>query len=311
MSTPNNKAGRPSAGRTTGRSTTRTSGEGRVLHLKNPIDKNYLCAHICRCQAGSALRDALGREMKQRCTTAGVQIDEEAKGLRWRYKAEVGYNMRTNPPSPLMSAKDPHRPSRFPLGAASRIGLFKKDYEGRSQKGLLRIPDCIILKVSDAELAQMQATGVTNWERLIPVQRNIDTVVEIKFAGDELSPQQKIAYNRIAGPNRFRLLKASSCNCQERKQQTQEQTQSSPKPVNLGMPKSLAETLQGGVPPRRPQYGPELPEDEGIRLSDFLKSATVRDGILLVGTIALGIVLVPEAAALGGALLLINKAATQ
>jgi hypothetical protein len=55
-----------------------------------------------------------GQELKQRCVTARIWLDEEANQLVWRYKAEVGFNMKTNPPAPLMSRDQPNRPSRFP-----------------------------------------------------------------------------------------------------------------------------------------------------------------------------------------------------
>lgn len=325
MSTPSNKKmGKPASGHTTGRSTTRQSDEGQVLRLRNPIDKGYLCAHVCGCQSGTALRNALGHTLKQRCVTARIWTDEEANQLVWRYKAEVGYNMRTNPPAPLMSREQPNRPSRFPLGRAMQEGLLKRDLEGRPQKGLLRIPDCIVLNITGPELAAMRASGHIDWNRLKPIKPNIDTVVEIKFEGDRLSPEQKDDYKLIAGRDRFRLLEAWECNCKRQEQeqpqtQTDRQVVTTPVPLPRTEPKRLLERLRpssdGQAPaptPQRPQYGPEAQVGEGTTsLSTFLKSSTVTDGVILVGTIALGVVLAPEAAALGAALLLINKTATQ
>jgi hypothetical protein len=326
MSTPNNKkVGQSASNRTAGRSTTRKSDEGSVLRLRNPIDRGYLCAHVCGCQLGTTLRNSLGHTLKQRCVTARIWTDEEANQLVWRYKAEVGYNMRTNPPAPLMSREQPNRPSRFPLGRAMQEGLLKRDLEGRSQKGLLRIPDCIVLNITGPELAAMRASGHIDWNRLKPIKPNIDTVVEIKFEGDKLGPKQRDAYRKIAGPDRFRLLEARECNCKRQEQeqpqtQTDRQTVTTPVPLPRTEPKRLLDRLSpnasgGQAPaptPQRPQYGPEAQAEEGTSsLSTFLKSAAVTDGVILVGTIALGVVLAPEAAALGAALLLINKTATQ
>lgn len=102
--------------------------------------------------------------------------------------------MKTTPPKPLMSIEQPNRPSRFPLGRAMGEGLLKRDLEGRPQKGLLRIPDCIILKSTGVELASMRASGTIDWKRLIPVHENIETVLEIKFAGDKLGVRQQSDY---------------------------------------------------------------------------------------------------------------------
>jgi hypothetical protein len=99
----------PKSGRTVGRSNTGTSPEGRDLGLDDPVDKGYLCEHICECSSGTAIRGKSGQELKQRCVTARIWLDEEVNQLVWRYKAEVGFNMKTNPPAPLMS-RDLNRP---------------------------------------------------------------------------------------------------------------------------------------------------------------------------------------------------------
>lgn len=64
------------------------------------MDKGYLCEHICECSSGTAKRSKSGQELKQRCVTLGIWRDEEINQLVWRYKAEVGFNMRMNPPAP-------------------------------------------------------------------------------------------------------------------------------------------------------------------------------------------------------------------
>ena len=45
-------------------------------------------------------------------------------------------------------------------------GLLKRQLEGRPQKGLLRIPDCIVLKATGVELASMRAAGHIDWNVL-------------------------------------------------------------------------------------------------------------------------------------------------
>lgn len=206
-------------GRTVGRSTTRTSSTGKVIRLDDPLDKGYLCGKMCDCNFGTALVSKSGQILKQRCASARIWVDEEINQLVWRYKAEVGYSMKANPPAPLMSRKSPNRPSRFPLGEAIGQAVLKRTLEGKFQKGLLRIPDCIILKITGPELAAMRASGVIDWKRLIPIKANIETVVEMKFDGDRLSEQQRRAYRQIAGPENFRLLEMSDCDCGGKKRE--------------------------------------------------------------------------------------------
>jgi hypothetical protein len=309
----------PKPGRTVGRSATRTSSEGREVGLDDPVDKGYLCEHICECSTGTAIRSKSGQELKQRCVTARIWLDEEANQLVWRYKAEVGFNMKTNPPAPLMSRDQPNRPSRFPLGRAVGDGILKRDLEGRPQKGLLRIPDCIILKSTGPELATMRASGHIDWKRLIPIKTNIETVVEIKFEGDKLSPGQRDAYRRIAGPDRFRLLNANECECRTRRRRPAEEPVRVP--VTTPMKRESTEQRRWYQPappqptpapaprPVRPQYGPEVTQEEGSSMSSWLKAAGLAAGVVLVGVIAVA-ALPAEAVVAGVALLVVGRTAT-
>lgn len=302
--------------RPAGRSSTHTGPQGEVLTLTDPIDTGYLCAHICRCK-NTSLKDCEGRTLRQRCTTQGIWFDEEVNQLVWRYKAEVGYNMKVSPPAPLMSREQPNRPSRFPLGRAVCEGLLKRDFEGGPQKGLVRIPDCIILKVTGADLAAMRAAGTIDWSRLIPTQSNIDTVVEIKFDNDELKNEQLLSYRKIAGSvEKFRLLEAQDCDCGERPKPVTVPVRS---PVTTPMQRESTEMRRWYQPtppkpvpvpapqPVRPQYGPVTGKEEGTPLADHLKTAAVVAGCILVGIIA--VELIPVGAVVVGAARLIVIAA--
>jgi hypothetical protein len=251
------------------------------------------------CSGGTRLRDRLGRELKQRCTTVSIWDDEDKNQLVWRYKAEVGYSMKANPPAPLMSREQPNRASRFPLGRAMGDGLLKRQLEGRPQKGLLRIPDCIVLTATGAELASMRAAGHIDWKRLMPVQSNIETVVEIKFDGDELTNQQILAYRKIAGNvDRFRLLKAGACDCNYHRPDpvaapvrvpvTTPMKRESAVERRWYQPAPPAPMLVPAPQPVKPQYGPIVSREEGSPLADFLKS----NAVIAAGTIVVGILVI-------------------
>ena len=251
----------------------------------------------------------------------GIWADEEINQLVWRYKAEVGYNMTTNPPAPLMSIEQPNRPSRFPLGRAMGEGLLKRQLEGGPQKGLLRIPDCIILRSTGAELAAMRASGHIDWDRLIPVKRNIETVLEIKFDGDSLQDHQRKDYEKIAGLDRFRLLSISDCDCSLKRPTPA--TAPVRVPVTTPMKREPdaarrwyqlrpAQPEPAPAPqPQRPQYGPVGASGEHRTLSQVLKEHPVTaGGVMLVGAILLIIPATRAAIAAAGALLAVSGAAT-
>lgn len=299
-------------GRVVGRSKTGINKKGTPLRLDDPLDKGYLCQKICRCDKGTALVSKSGQTLKQRCVSASIWVDEELNQLVWRYKAEVGFNMRARPPAPLMSRAQPNRPSRFPLGAAIGQGVLKRTLEGKFQKGLLRIPDCIILKVTGPELAAMRAGGTIIWKRLIPTKNNIETVLEVKFPGDKLTQRQMVAYQRIAGADRFRLLEVNDCDCGGRKRE-QPTTQPVRAPVTTPMPHFEPLIFLPPFPPNypppqpvRPQYGPVVLAEESTALSSILKAVAVTGGVILVGVIVVAVL--PELA-VGAAVVAIGRTA--
>lgn len=279
------------------RSITHKGSHGKVVYLTNPLDRGYLCQKMCGCNTGTAIRNQLGHELKQRCTSVRIWADEEINQLVWRYKAEVGFSMKANPPKPLMSVEQPNRPSRFPLGRAMGEGLFKRELEGGPQKGLLRIPDCIVLNTTGAELAAMRAGGTIAWARLIPVKPNIEIVLEIKFAGDRLDGYQQKAYETIAGEERFRLLKTSDCNCGRKR--AEPATEPVRVPVTTPMKRESEEPrrwyqlpppqpLPAPPPlPQLPQYGPIAMPDAHRTLATVLKENPGTTGVVLLGAILL------------------------
>lgn len=89
------------------------------------------------------------------------------------------------------------------------------------QKGMLRIPNLTILKVTRTEIAAMRATGKIDWSRFIHVQRNIEKIVEIKCPCNRLSRGQIRDYPIISGEDAFVLLELSACDCKQKRRQPQ------------------------------------------------------------------------------------------
>lgn len=200
----------------TSSSTTKPETNGKVIQLEPGKEKDYLCAHICFAKK-NPIKGKIGQVLNQRACTYAIWKQEEANELIWRYKAEVGYRMRDRIPTPIMSEENPKRASRFPLGVATREGIFKLSEIEKSAVGRLKIPDMVILNVTDQELVHMRVQGKADWNKLIPVQQNISKVVEIKFGKDELSTDQLKSYIRIAGgEKKFKLLEDTDCSCEFR-----------------------------------------------------------------------------------------------
>jgi hypothetical protein len=291
-------------GRRVGRSVTNTSSNGRNVALSDSVDKTYICQKLCDCNEKTDIVDKLGRKLKQRCVTTRIRRDEEFIGqFAWRYKAEVGYFM-SRPPKPLMSKENPVRASHFPIGRAIGDALPLRDLEGRWQKGMVRIPDITVLKISGVEIEAMRASGNIDWDRFIPVQRNIHSIIEIKFPGDKLSRGQLRDYPKIAGDGEFIVMTMNDCNCEEskRRKPVKEPVRV---PVTTPMKRETEEVSSWRViplkpqlvpvpTPRNPQYGPIAQAgSHALPLSDWLKqksrSLPKAAEYLAVGILAIGI----------------------
>ncbi|WP_161634070.1 VRR-NUC domain-containing protein [Sulfitobacter noctilucae] len=117
-----------------------------------------------------------------------------------RFKPEVSYNMRTNPPTPLMErsifGNDTTDAIDWTRGGIehikNRIGQDGTPY----QTGDARRPDVIIVRDPESP----------------PVQTNITRVVEFKFPGDSFSDEQRANYQRIGGMPPLEL-NVEECDC--------------------------------------------------------------------------------------------------
>jgi hypothetical protein len=242
-----------------------------VVPLANPLDKGYLCGKCCPALL-EPLTNRQGYPMYQRTVTRSIWADNRLKKQYWRYKGEVGYDMTKEPPAPIMSASEETRPSTFPLSALQSINraaqaateaaadaagdpLSRRDLEAAGGKRL-RIPDVIVLKCLPALLDELKA-GTADIRHFIPVQQNIERIVEIKSDGDFLDELQAVAYKDIAGRAEFNQLQPEhpdpdlGCQCREKRRQRQP----APAPIPLNVPERMPAKRVGPV---QPEPLPEL-----------------------------------------------------
>lgn len=74
---------------------------------------------------------------------------------------------------PIMSPKKKQetRLSRFPLGRASKVNLVNKTNAKNNAIGRLRIPDCIVLHITDAKLIKLRMRSTGNFHKLMPMRQ--------------------------------------------------------------------------------------------------------------------------------------------
>jgi hypothetical protein len=221
----------------TKRTTTKPEATDVVMPVTDPIDLWYLCEKVTYANANPLSR-ADGVVMYQRVVTQLIRLDCDFFNYAFPYAGEVGYDMTQAPPAPIMSRKESHRPSQFPLSQyrAIKEGFLQKPFapwlevdkellslgeleegltpEDRADqprpfqggKGMFRIPDVI-------RMINFTLSGKPQFS-----QPNIYNVIEIKFAGDRLREEQVRDYRKIAGNrNNFRLLQTNMCDGSERR----------------------------------------------------------------------------------------------
>ncbi|MDR6497425.1 hypothetical protein J2785_000567 [Burkholderia ambifaria] len=268
--------------RTIGNSRTLPTARGKTIPVLPPDDTTYLCQRICRCDCEPVI-SSRGRKLKQRCVTVSIRNDCDSKEQVWKYKGEVGYNMVNNPPSPIMASLKKNQPLQFPLGVDTKalegaIDLAK--LTGRAQKGLLRIPDVVIVKnMRDFDLSQ----------------RNVEFVVEIKFPGDawqkrkpyQLGSQEEDYALIVGDRNRVKGLSTVGCACKPCKEPEKESaTKALPEKLTapdlsrrLSIIRRHNDDIDRGIAP-----GPKYPEP--TTLVDVLKTGATIIGGLTVAYVA-------------------------
>lgn len=166
-----------------------------------PADKKVLCALLCCCNANHGVSSS-GRNAYQACVSSTLGAAQSAMGGDSRFKPEVSFNMRANPPEPLMVPGMIYGQTTTPLEwgrDTQRIqNRINRDYPGVPPQGGTdtRRPDVVI--VNDPSRP--------------PTPDNIFRLVEMKFGSDTFSTPQRRAYNIIA-PGRVMELDAKECDC--------------------------------------------------------------------------------------------------
>lgn len=168
-----------------------------------PADKKVLCALLCCCAANPSPSASGATNRYQGCVSDTLNAAQSAMGGDSRFKPEVSFNMRANPPLPLMErgffgglSTTPIPPSQG--GFVRMNNRMNRDFPGVPPFGgtNTRRPDVVI--VNDPSRP--------------PTQDNIFRVVEMKFPNDPVRQDQLDLYRRIGG-RAPQVLDVDACDC--------------------------------------------------------------------------------------------------
>ncbi|PTW94989.1 hypothetical protein DBL07_19310 [Achromobacter mucicolens] len=244
-----------------------------MLPVTNPLDLWYLCEKARYASANPYRRSGDQTPMYQRTVALMIRADNELFEYRWPYCAEVGYDMTKTPPAPIMSKKQPHRPSSFPLSQYKRISsrLFPQYSSVEVVVDLLGLdeleemmpvplpPDAEHGTWQDVQVAPKSPMRIPDVVRVINhtiggarqySQPNLAGVIEMKFGGDSLTKEQKFAYEYIAGHSeKFRLLHTDRCNRTDRIQRREWMAAAQNEPVYKPVAQVMSLPLRDSADP--------------------------------------------------------------
>ncbi len=223
-----------------------TGGAGRTTEvglIKNlpPDEQAVLCGTYCNCERVGAA-NVRGHVRRQWC----VQMRLDAlnaqsmalTGVPTKYRPEQPYNMKANPPIPMMDDEAPLEPVS---NLRRWINQFwpggRKEYKAGA--GYIRRPDVVI--VNDPSQP--------------PNQSNLERVVEMKFFDDGYGPDQEDDYLRIAGqPSKFVPINPGDCECGSK--QSKQETSTAREPASQS-DRDLDDLF--GTERKTGPFGPMLP----------------------------------------------------
>ena len=144
-------------------------------------EQGVICDAMCSCKNARDLPDGTRGTTgpnRQQCVAKILWDHDRALSNQSTIKAEVPYDMSKAPPEPIMSRNDPTRPTHSkPAGSKS--------------------PDIVLV----------------NDPTKPPTQDNIKKIIEMKFPGDNMSPDQRLDYTTIAGGAPFEVWTLDRCGC--------------------------------------------------------------------------------------------------
>jgi len=255
------------------RGSTKPDASGQVLPVTNPLDLWYLCEKARYASANPYRRASDDAPMYQRTVALMIRADNELFEYRWPYCAEVGYDMTKTPPAPIMSKKQPHRPSSFPLSQYKRISSrqFPQYSSVEVVVDLLGLdelekmvpvplpPDVEEGIWQDIQVVQKSPMRIPDVVRIINhtmggepqySQPNLAGVIEMKFGKDSLSDEQRQAYEDIAGDSeKFRLLQTDRCDRADRHQRREWLTAAQNEPVYKPVSQVMSLPLRASADP--------------------------------------------------------------
>ncbi|KVQ97041.1 VRR-NUC domain-containing protein [Burkholderia ubonensis] len=190
----------------------KTTQVGMTKGSLSPEDMAVLCDALCRCKAiGVYSRDA--KILRQTCVAQRLRAknlaSKLATGNTTQYIPEVTYDMRSEPPAPIMLSKEPLTPHPWLPAWIQKYWPGGMDAYNQEDKTWFRRPDVVI--VNDPSQP--------------PVQSNIKKVVEMKFPPDQFSKTQEAAYMDIAGDeSKYAGVSPDDCGCGDADEQAQRST---------------------------------------------------------------------------------------
>ncbi|MBX8488039.1 VRR-NUC domain-containing protein [Pseudomonas cichorii] len=241
----------------TPQSCTNTSIEGTVKEapLPNPDNKPYLMEKANYASRFPKLSikktkdgGVTGLELKQLVMSGLIRADEYRRDFLWDYKAEVCFDMAFLPPKPFLSSS--FFGENETLDPLRRHTLFP--FPKNSVKGLLRRPDVIIVK--NRSIRWPGQAGPDHQGVAHP--NNLERLVEVKFPGDKLYPEQERAYLLIAGGRgRFSVLEISDCRDDDERERDRQYNREH-KPTGEFNPLQWPSILPGRNPDEAPRPAP-------------------------------------------------------
>ena len=163
-----------------------------------------LCGIVCSCDAVPLPSRSGASELRQECVEKAVIALDDAAGGRSPMKAEIPYNMTTEPPTPIVSRElldqsGVLRATQYLPRRMKEMGLNAARFNPGGAYDV-RIPDVVITRTPN-DLSGRSLTAP-----------NLKAVVEIKF-DEARDPEQILDYQDIAGPPENRVVELSPQEC--------------------------------------------------------------------------------------------------